>query len=366
MRISAFLLILLLSVVPAYADDAPAPPPALDFAGLNKTLVDKLVIPLSVHYEAAAWELIGATEGFCANPDQDGYARLLSFYNDAMEKWQAFQPIDFGPLAPLAERIEFWPDAKSATDRQLRAALQKRDEALVAPDGLDGKSVALQNIATFEILLADNGRRLAEGRGTDEDKYACKLMAAIAKLQANLASAVRSGWSQVGGYAEQIAKAGTTESDYPDSRAVANDFLKAMVNALDVIVRNKLERPMGEDLAKARVNRTESWRTSRSRANIVANLVTVRDLYGLPGSFADLASQAGEGPLADSTGVLMNQAVDELRGLGVSLEDAIKDAVQRPKLENVLRDVKALRKLLAGPLAEPLGLAVGFNALDGD
>src|SRR5262249_11818876 len=159
----------------------------------------------------------------------------------AMEAWQAFQPIGFGPLAPLAERIEFWPDSKSATERQLRAALTKKDGALLAPNGLDGKSVALQSLATFEILLASNAERLSEGHGKPEDEYACKLMVAIAKLQANLASAVRAGWSQVGGYAEQVAKAGTAESDYPDARAVANDFLKAMVNALDVLVRNKLE-----------------------------------------------------------------------------------------------------------------------------
>ncbi len=365
MRTAAFLLFFFLWTVPSYADDAPTATDA-DFASLNKALVDKLVIPLSVQYETAAWDLISATDGFCAKPNGDDYATLMTFYNGAMEAWQAFQPIGFGPLAPLAERIEFWPDSKTATERQLRAALNKKDETLLAPNGLDGKSVALQSLATFEILLAGNAQRLSEGHGKPEDQYACKLMVAIAKLQANLASAVRAGWSQVGGYAEQVAKAGTAESDYPDARAVANDFLKAMVNSLDVMVRNKLERPMGTDIAKARGNRAESAPTGRARANIIANLITVRDLYGIQGSFADLLNKVGEGPLADSTGVLFNQAVDEIRALDAPLQKAIADTVMRPKLESFVRDLKALRKLLGGPLAEPLGLAVGFNALDGD
>ena len=52
---------------------------------------------------------------------------------------------------------------------------------------------------------------------------------------------------------------------------------------LDNIVANKLERPLGKSLKKAKPKRAEDWRSGRALANIIANLKTIKSLYTEPG-----------------------------------------------------------------------------------
>ena len=65
-------------------------------------------------------------------------------------------------------------------------------------------------------------------------------------------------------------------------------------------------------------------------------------------------------------GKLFVGAYTSAKGLGKSLEDALGEAALRPKLEDLLRQLRSLRVLVQGPLSTETELTVGFNSLDGD
>jgi hypothetical protein len=123
---------------------------------------------------------------------------------------------------------------------------------------------------------------------------------------------------------------------------------------------------MGESAADARPKRAESWRTGRSLENIEANLETLRAMFAVKGGFADLMRAATLGPLADAMLQSFDRTLGRIRAVTKPLSVALTDPDLRPKIEDILVEVKALRKLSTGPVAEGIGLIVGFNALDGD
>jgi predicted lipoprotein len=352
---------------PAHAQDTPQK--NLPYAALNAALTDQVTLPAYRALVPAMDALAQASAGFCADPPNGVYARLVDAFNAAMDAWQRAQSISFGPVTKdgRAARFEFWPDTGGSTDRQIRRVLNERDPAMVADGGLAGKSVALQNLATFERLLAGNASRLvgaAKDQAKPEDVYACAWMSEIARFQVRLATTVRDEWTN--SFADVVKGAEKGNADYADARAATTDYLKSLSGMIDIIIRQKLERPMDAGVAKARASRAESWRTKRSLDNIVLNLEAVRALYATPGGFADLLTAAGSEALAKGMTNQLDTAIATAKNLGKPLEDALRDTVMRPKLEELLRQLRSIRVLMQGPLATETDLVIGFNSLDGD
>ncbi len=340
----------------------------LDYEGLNRALSEAVVVPAYERLAEAAARLPTDVGAFCERPTPESYERGLAAFDAAMDAWQRAQPIVFGPVSwdGRAARIEFWPDKNGVGARQLRKALAAMDPELVAPGGLEGKSVALQNLAALERLLFGHGEPLAAGGGSEEDRYACALATAIARFQAGLTAALRDDWTGPEGYLEAVVRAGAGNAHYAAADEASKDLLKSMAGALDTAIQLKIERPLGSSPKKARPRRAESWRSGRSLDNIVANLETARALYETPGGFGDLMIAAGSGPLDLGLRRAFADALELARSVGMPLREAVKDPEGRARLEALLQKLKSLRLLISGSLASDLGLTVGFNAMDGD
>ena len=355
----------------AFADDAPQPTKNLPYAALNRALTEQVAVPAYQALVPAMSALATASSEFCLDPPPGIYARVVDSFHGAMTAWQRAQPIGFGPVTRdnRQARFEFWPDTGGSTDRQIRRVLNDRDPALVADGGLTGKSVALQSLAIFERLMAENVARLANPNsgagkdGTAEDKYACAWMSEIARFQARLAAAVADEW--VNGFAATVLGAEAGNTAYTDARAATTDYLKSLSGMIDIVIRQKLERPMDASVAKARAARAESWRTKRSMTNIVTNLEGARAFIATPDGFADLMKAAGSGALGAGMVGQFDAAIATAKSIG-NLEDALGETGLRPKLEELLRQLRALRVLIQGPLSQDTELTVGFNSMDGD
>ena len=78
--------------------------------------------------------------------------------------------------------------------------------------------------------------------------------------------------------------------------------------------------------------------------------------------------------LASAGGAALDQAIRQrlaqlfalLDGIQGPLAVAIKQPAERPKVEQLLAELKALRRTLRNELAPAIGLVIGFNATDGD
>ncbi len=342
------------SAVPAAAADGKPDP---DFAAMTKAVTDRVIVPAYEALASATAALSAATRSACADPAA-APDKVRNVFAAAMAAWQRAQPISFGPIADgsRANRIEYWPDKRGTGQRQVRRALAEKDPGLVAPGGLDGKSVALQGLATYETLMF----------GDAPGEYACAFAAAIADFQKDLAAALLADWTKPGGFAETMHTAATGNAHYRDAREAATDILKSAAGILDVIIQQKLELPLGESLADASPHKAESWRTALSLTNVVANLATLRALFETKEGLRDQLARVGAGPLGDGMIRSVDKAVGLARGIPLPLAQAVADPAARPKVEELLEAMRDLRILVRNPVADELRIVVGFNALDGD
>ena len=227
---------------------------------------------------------------------------------------------------------------------------------MLAPGGLEGKSVALQGLITFEELLF----------GRSDDPYACKFAAAIARFQKGIADALVADWTGEDGFRETVRTAVEGNRRYRNAKEPATDLLKAASGSLDLIIQYKLERPLGESLADAYPQRAESWRSRQSTDNIVANLETIQAMFAVPGGFGDRMAKGGAGALGKGMVRTFEEAIEIAKAIPVPLSQAVADAEFRKQVEALLEKVRDLRILVRNPVADELGIVIGFNSLDGD
>ena len=337
------------------------------YADLNRTLTDQVVIPAYQHMARAMKGLQDRTDAFCLTPGPQSLEQAQNAFHTAMDAWQRAQPITFGPVSwrGRASRIQFWPDRNGVAERQVRKALQAQDPALIAAGGIDGKSAALQNLTTYELLMFAGSRKDGEPPSL-ADNYACAFAAQIARYQHRLANDILDDWTRPGGFRDAVLTAAGGNAYYNGAGQPAADFLKSLIGTFDAAIRYKLERPLGKDATNAKAKRAEGWRSERSLNNIVANLETARALYEISGGFGDLLHAAGAEAFDTGLRNDIAAAIAAARAIDLPLHAAVGQADARLRVLTLLERLRGLRVLLSGPLANEIGLVVGFNAMDGD
>ncbi|MGH6898309.1 MAG: imelysin family protein [Geminicoccaceae bacterium] len=340
---------------------------------LNRQLTDAVIVPGYQRFAEATAALEAAVSEFCEAPTPDHLERARSAFEQAMLAWQHVQPVVFGPVVSGARTsiIQLFPDRRGAISRQLSQVLAARDPALLAPGGLEGKSVALTGFPALEQILYDDARLPtpeASGAATGADAdYACGLAAAIARNLAGLAAGILDDWRRPGGFREAVLTAGAGNDAYFTAEDASGDLLKSLHTALQSVIALKLEAPLGAALEEAKPRRAESWRSELSLANIRANLETAEALYAGAGGFgAALAALADEDQLDWAIRRGFDRAFAQLDAIALPLPAAVEDPAARARIEALLAELRTLRLLVAQELAPALGLLVGFNAMDGD
>lgn len=333
-RIMVALLALLLS----------QPSAAASLAESGAALRDGVVAPLYRAYGDAAQSL-AAVEADCEGAWR---GRMAPAFAEALLAWRGLEATGYGPAAnpDTAARVFFWPDKHGTAGRQLGAALRTRNERLTTADGLEGQSAGLQSLAALELLLyRDPGPPEVEA-------FACRYAQGIASFQASLADRMQQEL-------EAMPSAGAAD---------AETLLRGLLAALDTLLALDLERPLGSSLGEARGNRARAWRSSLSLPLADAALDTVIRLYEAPGGFAALAQSSS--PEIAAFGAALGQRLQASRQALAAIQAPLHLAVahpnERPHVEALVEELRTVRRLALERLAPALGLAAGFNALDGD
>ena len=325
---------------------------------LIQSLTNTVIIPAYQQFAETMAVLAAATTNHCEAASIATRQSVEAAFHDGMNAWQRVQPVNFGPVLRNSRytRIQYWPDKGGIAARLLRQALSKRDPALLSENGLEGRSVAVQNLSAYERLV------FTVIPDTPEDSsYACELAAAIARFQARQAQALLGEWT--GSFRESLLAA---EVDSANSNETVTALFKSLHSAIDKVIALKLERPLGKSLQAAKPKQAESWRSDRSLGNIAANLRMARDIYAAKYSFGDRLGAGGSRALDTGIRTSLDTLIARFDAIAPALHAAVSQAEPRQDLESILLDIKDLRILIAGPVAEELGLVIGFNALDGD
>lgn len=332
--------------------------PDHDYAVLARAAIDQVVVPAYAGHARAMHGLGPAIERHCTGDSAEDDEAVRAAFDEAVDGWQRAWPFGIGPVMRGAgrARIAFWPGRPGSAARQMRKVLRAREESLLGPGVLAGKSVAIKDLQALERLLFSVPR----------DAYTCGLAGAIGRYQSNLAEEILHEWTKEGGFRQAVLAAGGDSDEYADDAEVARDVMRVLSESLDAVIAQKLAAPLGESVAKAKPKRAESWRSVRSMRNIVLNVESIRALVETPGGFADLVTAHGESGLADDLRKGLADAASKARAVALPLSDAVSDPGERAKLLDLLGSLRALRALVTGPLSRTTGLLVGFNSQDGD
>lgn len=275
--------------------------------------------------------------------------------------WARIQYLAFGPIAPerRAARIAFFPDSTNAISRQLGALLAGDDPAALSVDAIASGSVALQGLSALERLILGD----AVPAGGKE----CALAEAIAQNLASVTLTVADEWAP--GETSFIGKIETTGpgsgaflTDREPAERLLNDLLTGIVAMRD----QKLIKPMGEDVAHAKPKQSEYWRSGLGSEALRANLAGITAILLAPGGFAETLEASGAGDVADGLRADLDAAKSAFDALPPALDAAMADDEARQSLVAAAATLGAIRDRLGGPVANSLGLLIGFNALDGD
>ena len=361
---------LIAGVHPALAEPDPEA-----YRALNEALVSEHIVPRYERFAKMAMKLENRVEEACLTPSPARLEEVMKAYIAAEDAWQSVQHIRFGPIEQemRAARLEFWPDVRNRTGRELEALLSAHDPAILRPDALARSSIVVQGFPALERLLFDQDNASAIMGSDVGGRYRCSLARAIAANISTIASKVYRGWTEgADSYAAEVAKAGTEFARYRTPREATLDLFKSMHGAVEIVADHKLPRPLGNSLQEARPKLAESWRSRQSLENIRRNLEAARDMYlgedgsGSSGFSRFVREVVRDTGLDDLLRRAFEQTVATAHSLTVPLTQAVSDPGLRPTLEKLRKETTALKTILAQRLTVALAIPLGFNALDGD
>ena len=331
-----------------------------DYAAVNAALVETHAVPRYERLATATDAFARAAEAFCAGGSGADGERLRAGFHDAMDAWMAVQHLRFGPVDSRMRgfRFYFWPQARNKVGEAVAelVAAGEDDAALAARVGR--ANVAVQGLLAAEVLVYDDRYLGAGARG-------CGLLAAVGENMRTMAAEILAGWRDA--FAHLMKTPGPDNPYFEDHAVATLAFFQGLHDSLQLIYDINLKPVIGESAAAVRPVLAESRLSGRSQRNIVATLEALQTLYIGEGGvgLGDLTTVAD--PKLDR---LMRKAfrltLETARSIEGPVEQAAADPARRPPVQKLAKQVQALKQIVRDRLAPALGLAVGFNALDGD
>jgi predicted lipoprotein len=276
---------------------------------------------------------------------------LQTAYGQAFDAWINASHLRFGPteVDDRAFALAFWPDSRGATPRSLTKLLSEQDPVLASPEDYAQVSIAARGFYAMEFLIYDEA---LSGLGDADDH--CTLIQTITTDIATTSAAILNDWQT--DYASRLRNpnvSGTYRSD-EDS---LQELFKALTTGLQFTSETRLGRPMGT-FQRPRPTRAEAWRSGRSARHVDLSLSALNDLA--------LRLSSDDPELSARIRTRFERATTRLSDLGDPIFAGVVDPQIRFKIEVIRQSIDNIRALVQDELGPTLGVAAGFNSLDGD
>lgn len=325
---------------------------------INLALTDQVVLPAYERFAQATAPLVTDSVALCAGPSAEKLVKLQGDFHNAMDAWQSVQHIQFGPITYFNwnYRVQFWPDDKGAGNRQLDVLLASGNSAALEPTAFAQQSVGVQGFQALERLLFDKDS-LAE---LQKAPFRCQLVQAISRNLGEISSNVSKRWKEE--FRSTIANADKGGSQFENAEDATLDYLKAVVENVRKIAKDKLHEVTGDTQSAAKERKAESWRADRSVRNIRQNVTALAALFGQ--SKPALSSVFVTADIAPIT-----QAFAKVQTSMAKVPDSMTAALKTPEgyaaLKQLHDDLGALYEKLEAAVKHT-DFNLGFNSLDGD
>lgn len=309
--------------------------------------VDQHILP---RFDALAVQSQALSESAAQDCDPTS-ATLRSAFGRAFDAWISASHLRFGPseIDDRAFALAFWPDTRSVTPKTLSSLLTHSDPIATSVQGYAEVSIAARGFYALEFLLYDTALSAA---GSAE--YRCTLIQTIAADAAKTSASIARDWTA--GYAVSL-KTPSESSPYRSELEALQELFKALSTGLQFTSDTRLGRPLGT-FDRPRPARAEARRSGRSARHVVLSLGALSNL-------AMILSQ-GDAALQSDFEFAFAQASAQIDALNDPTFAGVAEVQERFTLEIAQQSIDAIRIMVRDRLGPKLGVAAGFNALDGD
>lgn len=351
----------------AHADE----PAAVDFERMNADLIETVLLPGYARLETATTGLAQTANAFCSAPDQAGFEAVAKEFNAVADAWASIDVFRFGPIGLLFrhERFNFWPDQRNSAAKALAGLLEEETLEADNPSQFINRSAAGQGLPALERLLFAESYGQAFFLSPPDGVRPCPTLQAIVGNLEAIAAQSADGWVEGDPpYREFFAKPGEENPFYQTHKEGTLAFVKTGVEGLTVIADQRLGRPLGESLEKARERRAEQWWSGRSLNNILWSSRMLKSVLAPDdnGGIAGLLKAAGEEALAEVFRADVALLVGKAEALDGPLGKMLSDPASWGELDALRAQALAVRARLVEEVAPALGMNIGFNRFDGD
>jgi len=288
--------------------------------------------------------------------------RVNEAFHRLVRAWAGLSLLRFGPLVQdnRFERLFFWPDPRNVMQRQIRPLLQSVD---TVPQDLRAHSVAVQGLPALEYVMDLNWGLLPEDRIEAQYEARGAYVRALARNLLAIAQDLQQAWGDVdvqGSYAWDFAHPGPSNTFYRNEKEVLAEAIKVLSAGLRFAGEVQLRAALGLEQSRARVQRLPFWRKHIAGRMLA---LSVRALA----QWHFVVAFAGEpGWLRQNLQGELQQSTELLYQSGISFSDMAASPDTWQTLSLVVLKLDNARRMVDEDLAAALGVALGFNALDGD
>ncbi|WP_430450132.1 imelysin family protein [Rhodophyticola sp.] len=310
-------------------------------------ILDNHILP---GFEALAAETgdLAAAAGSDCDPSSEA---LRAAYGDAFDAWIRVSHLRFGPAETdnRSFALAFWPDTRGATPRSLSDLVRAQDPVIETAESYATVSVAARGFYALEFLLYD-----PEIRALEPAAYRCALIRAASADAHESARAILTDWQET--HAGLMRNAGGNDT-YQSRDEALRTLFGALSEGLEFTADLRLGRPMGT-FERPRPRQAEAWRSGRSLRHVQMSLISQADLA------RRLAASRPE--IRDRLDRTFQHAITRAEALDDPVFAGVETPAGRLRVEVLQQAVRDAGGVLRAELGPALGIAAGFNALDGD
>ena len=325
--------------------------------------VDAVIRPGYRTFHGAATGLAGAMKALCATPSADTLAKARGSFADAVSAWSQIEIVRVGPALEenRFERILFFPDRKGLALKQVQAAIAGKDEKDTTPEGIAGKSVAVQGIGALEYVLYGTG---AEALESEKNGFRCRFGAAVAGNIDAVAATLSADWEKKGGIADQWKTPGPDNEQFRDGREAIQALLGILVHGVETVRDQRLEAFYKGRDKPVRPKSAIYWRAGLTFPSVAANLKGIETLFVESGM--DRVLDPADRAIAADIVTLLKSLGEVAPTVDADIAKAVADPKDQDKLDALLRGTRELLVRLNDGYGGAIGLAAGFSFADGD
>ena len=315
---------------------------------------------LKPHYQSlhtSALSLADQGKQLCLNPTAAELDKTRLAFKQNLLDWQAVQWLNYGPVTYFMRyyAIEFWPDKKGLTARQLKQ-LVNNEQSSSDQAFWKSASIAVRGLTAMENILYR-----ASFNPIEHANY-CQLLVNISQHHASSTQDIAVNWQQN----EASSWVFVEEDSSADPHQVALELIiQQWLEHMSMVKESKIETPIGFH-GKAKPKMAEFTLSNSSLSAIRKNLTLYPEIYhaGQP-SLYDLAMQHNK-----QQAQVLETALNENIRLAAQLPEDVfaSDLTKEQRIAHFKPLISAISSSQSQvlELVTQLGFEIGFNSRDGD